>query len=187
VSEQLKKDGYSEGTVGVVQTFYFRDADAPWTADRLAALAPFDVLINLTRLEAQDCIYPCVDPLTSRSRWLERAADGDAQVAIAQRVRTALAALRQVGDLPADQAAATVTLERARKLRRFFGQPFFCAEPYTRRPGLYVSRAVALDGCRAILDGEHDDLPVAAFDFDGSMQEIRARAEAGPAPEATPA
>ena len=73
---------------------------------------------------------------------------------------------------------ADVTLARARKLQNFFGQPFFYAEPWTKRPGSYVSLADALDGCRAILDGECDDLPVAAFYFEGSLADIRKRAAA---------
>jgi F-type H+-transporting ATPase subunit beta len=67
-------------------------------------------------------------------------------------------------------------LERARKLQNFFAQPFFVAEPYTRRPGSHVSLSDALRGCRDILDGKHDDLPVEAFYFSGSMAEIRVRA-----------
>ena len=61
-----------------------------------------------------------------------------------------------------------------RKLQAFFSQPFFVAEPYNKRPGLYVSRADALRGCREILEGRHDDLPADAFYFTGSIAEIRA-------------
>jgi F-type H+/Na+-transporting ATPase subunit beta len=50
------------------------------------------------------------------------------------------------------------------------------AEPYTKRPGVFVSRAEALRGCREILDGVHDDLPDEAFYFTGGVDEIRARA-----------
>jgi F-type H+-transporting ATPase subunit beta len=65
---------------------------------------------------------------------------------------------------------------RARKLWLFFAQPFFVAEPYTRRPGIFVSRAEALRGCREILDGVHDDLPDEALYFAGGVDDIRARA-----------
>jgi F-type H+-transporting ATPase subunit beta len=50
------------------------------------------------------------------------------------------------------------------------------AEPFTERPGSYVSRADALRGCREILDGCHDDLPADAFYFTGSIEEIRGEA-----------
>jgi hypothetical protein len=108
---------------------------------------------------------------TSRSRWLGTKAVGQEHAAIAERVRAALAALRAAGD-----AGNRVELARARKLREFFGQPFFCAEPYTKRPGSRVSRADALRACREILDGAHDDLPLEAFRFNGSIEEIRAAA-----------
>jgi hypothetical protein len=58
--------------------------------------------------------------------------------------------------------ADTPVLERARKLANFFAQPFFCAEPWTKRPGSHVSLADALRTCAEILEGIYDDyLPVA--------------------------
>jgi F-type H+-transporting ATPase subunit beta len=67
---------------------------------------------------------------------------------------------------------------RARKLQRFFAQPFFVAEPYTKRPGSYVPLAEALRGCRAILDGECDDMPEEAFAFTGTLDDVRRAAAA---------
>jgi hypothetical protein len=58
---------------------------------------------------------------------------------------------------------------------RFFAQPFFCAEAWTKRPGSFVSARDALRGCAEILDGLHDDLSVEAFYFTGSLAEIRER------------
>ena len=68
--------------------------------------------------------------------------------------------------------------QRARKIQRFFAQPFYVAEPYTHRPGVSVSRAEAFQVCRETLDGVHDQLPEAAFYFTGGMDAIRAKAEA---------
>jgi RNA polymerase sigma factor (sigma-70 family) len=178
IAMELKKDGYSEGTTGSVETFFLRHEDEPWTADRLAALAPVDVVIHLSPAQAQDRIYPTVDPLSSRSSLFETNA---VSAEVARRVREALAALRDAGD-PPPAAAASPALERARKLRRFFGQPFFVAEPYTHRPGVHVGASEALAACREILDGAHDDLPAEAFDFAGGIAEIRARAAAGHPP-----
>ena len=116
--------------------------------------------------------YPGVDVLTARSRLLEEnRADAD-HLDIAARAREAISALR-IADETGDSAADSIFLERARKLQAFFSQPFFVAEPFTKRPGSYVSRADALRGCREILDGRHDDLPVGAFYFTGSIEEIR--------------
>ena len=70
-AEALSKEGYSEGTVGAVQTFFFRADDGPWTAERLAALAPLDTVIRLSHERGQAKVYPTVDALASRSRLLE--------------------------------------------------------------------------------------------------------------------
>jgi RNA polymerase sigma factor (sigma-70 family) len=178
IATELQKDGYSEGTVGSVETFFLRHEDEPWTTDRLVALAPADVVIHLSRGQAQDRIYPTVDPLTSRSRLFETNAVSAEHAAVARRVLEALTALREAGD-PPPASAASPALERARKLRRFFGQPFLVAEPYTGRPGVHVSLSETLAACREILDGAHDDLPVDAFVFAGGMAEIRARTAPG--------
>jgi RNA polymerase sigma factor (sigma-70 family) len=176
-AQALKQDGYSEGTVGAIQTFFFRSEEGPWTAERLAALAPVDTVIHLARDRIKSKIYPGVDVLTSRSRLLETSGTSPEHAAIAGRVRQALTALWASGGF-ANADTCDVTRARARKLQNFFGQPFFVAEPYTKRPGSYVKLSDALEGCRAILDGEHDDLPVAAFHFEGSVAEIHAAEEA---------
>jgi RNA polymerase sigma factor (sigma-70 family) len=171
-TQLLKEDGYSEGTVGAVQTFFLRSREGPWTPERLAALAPVDAVIHLSRKIIETKIYPGIDVLTSRSRLLETRTIDPEHAAIAARTRAAIAALRAADGEPGSGADALV-LERARKLQRFFAQPFLVAEPYTKRPGSYVSRADALRGCREILDGVHDDLPAEAFYFNGSIAEIR--------------
>jgi RNA polymerase sigma factor (sigma-70 family) len=175
LAAELKEEGSSEGTVGSVQTFFFRSEGGPWTPEALAALAPVDTIIHPSRERAKARLYPCIDVLTSRSRLLEAKRVSAEHARIAQRVRETLAAMWAENSF-ANADTADVTLARARKLQNFFGQPFFFAEPWTRRPGSYVSLADALEGCRAILDGEHDGLPVEAFYFEGSIAEIRAKA-----------
>jgi F-type H+-transporting ATPase subunit beta len=86
-------------------------------------------------------------------------------------------------DLPPDQPlpeGAERMQARARKLQRFFAQPFFVAEPYTKQSGLHVSRAEALRGCRAILDGEVDEVPEQAFYFAGTLDDVLKAAVALP-------
>jgi F-type H+/Na+-transporting ATPase subunit beta len=116
--------------------------------------------------------YPGVDVRTARSRLIDenRMAAGD--VAIARAARDAIAAARMAEDHP-ELARDPVLIDRAAKLQAFFSQPFYVAEPYTERPGSHVSRTDALRGCREILEGQHDDLPVEAFYFTGSIEEIR--------------
>jgi RNA polymerase sigma-70 factor (ECF subfamily) len=175
-AEQLRKEGYSEGTVGAVQTFFLRAEEGPWTTQRLATLAPADVVIRMSRERGQAKIYPTVDVLASRSRLLEMKEADAEHVAIAEQVREALASLwatpsegKSCDDKSCD---GHVLFERALKVQNYFTQPFFCAEPYTNRSGASVSAVEALRTCAEILDGQHDGVPVEAFYFSGGMAEI---------------
>jgi RNA polymerase sigma factor (sigma-70 family) len=165
--EMMDKEGYSDGTVGAVQTFFFRREDGPWTLESLSTLTGVDVVIRLSEALGRLGVYPTVDPLTSRSQLLESSALGREHLEIAGRVRQSLALL--AADAP---DAEPVAVARARKLQRFFGQPFFCAEPYTRRPGVTVSLTDTLRGCREILDGVHDSVPEQAFSFTGGIVDV---------------
>jgi F-type H+-transporting ATPase subunit beta len=136
-------------------------------------MAPVDTLIVLARDMILRKNYPGVDVRTTRSRLIDENRLPADVVAIARQARDAIALWRGVSDNPGAGAPDPVLLERAKKLQAFFSQPFFVAEPYTKRPGSYVSRADALRGCREILDGKHDDLPADAFYFTGSIEEIR--------------
>jgi RNA polymerase sigma factor (sigma-70 family) len=170
LTENLKMDGYSEGTVGPVQTFFLRSDNEPWTEDRLSALKPLDTVIHLSRERASAKIYPPVDVLTSRSRLLEEKFVGADHAAIAQEVRQALDALWS----PDRRSGANgLMLERALKLQNYFTQPFFVAEPYTKRPGTTVHLTETLSTCRGILEGQYDGLPTDAFFFSGDIAEIR--------------
>jgi RNA polymerase sigma factor (sigma-70 family) len=171
VAEALRKDGFSEGTVGAVQTFFLRAEDGPWTAERIAALAPADVIIRPSRECLRAKVYPTIDALVSRSRWLEAKAAHDDHATIAGRVRQALALLWETRGEP--NSRDRLSLERALKVQNYFTQPFFCAEPWTRISGVAVGAAEALHTCQEILDGRHDDVPVQAFYFSGSIAEIR--------------
>src|SRR2546428_56261 len=165
--EMIEKEGYSDGTIGAVQSFFFRREDGPWTSETLSTLKGVDVVIRLSEALGTLGIYPCVEPLTSRSRLFESPALGREHLEIATRVRESLALLARD---PVEVDPLSVA--RARKLQRFFAQPFFCAEPYTRRPGVTVSVTDALRGCHEILDGVHDDVPEQAFYFTGGIAAV---------------
>src|SRR5262249_11009979 len=129
LAAEVRQESGNEGTVGPVQTFFFGAEDAPWTRERLEALAAADVVIHLSRERIAAKIYPAVDVLTSRSRLLESKAVGEEHVATAERVRTALAALwADRGGL--QSGTDRLMLERALKLQNYFTQPFYIAEPF---------------------------------------------------------
>jgi RNA polymerase sigma factor (sigma-70 family) len=175
--EVWAKEGFSTGTVGSVQTFYFA-GEHEWTAQSLSPLTGVDVVIRLSRALGKLGIWPAIDPLLSRSRLLDAGIVGEAHAETARRVCEALALLGPGGDAPAPPGQE-LAWQRARKLQRFFAQPFYVAEPYTRRPGVTVSRAEALRVCREILDGVHDQVPETAFYFTGGIEDVLERARAG--------
>ena len=181
--EVWAKEGYTGGTVGSVQTFYFVGEEA-WTVDRLSALPAVDVMIRLSRELGRHGIYPTIDAVVSRSRLLEAGTLSQEHAAAAARIREALmvapATVTGSSGLPTE---AELRAQRSRKLQRFFAQPFFVAEPYTRRPGVAVGLGEALRGCREILDGIHDAVPEHAFYFTGGIADVLAAAERTPARE----
>jgi F-type H+-transporting ATPase subunit beta len=172
IADTLKQEGYTEGTVGSVQTFFVGGKAGRWSREELEGLAPVDTLIHVSRQMIVLKTYPGVDVTTSRSRLLDDGLIAQEDIATARSVRSAIGAWRAAEGHPTS-TSDPIALERARKLQAFFSQPFFVAEPYTNRPGSHVSRADALRGCREILAGRHDDLPAAAFYFTGSIEEIR--------------
>ena len=175
ISDSLKREGYSEGTVGAVQTFFLRGQEEPWSAERLKEFATADVVIHLSYQVAKAKIYPAVDLRTSRSRLLETGAAEKSHREVAEQVRRVLgAALWGRAGLPRELSDVRMA-ERARKLQNYFAQPFFVAEPYTRRPGTHVGISEALRTCHDILEGRHDDIPESAFYFAGGIEEIRGR------------
>jgi RNA polymerase sigma factor (sigma-70 family) len=168
----LKEEGLADIPCGAVQQFFLRAEDGPWTASRLSLLDPFDVVIRFSRQLARARVFPAVDVVTSRSRLFQTTAVSAEHVAVAERVRQAIAAL-WAAEAHAGHGADARMLERALKLQNYFTQPFFIAERWNGRPGTMVSLAEALQTCRDILDGRYDDLPADAFYFSGNMAEIR--------------
>jgi RNA polymerase sigma factor (sigma-70 family) len=176
MAAQFKNEGVRDIPCGPVQLFFLRAESEPWTASRLSALDPFDVVIRFSSDLSGARIYPAVDVLTSRSRLFQTNVLSDEHVEIAQRARQALAAL-SAADPHADGGALSLMLERAMKLQNYFTQPYFVAEPWHKRSGTSVSLSESLQTCRDILDGRYDDLPTDAFYFSGGMAEVRGNAE----------
>ncbi len=123
-----------------------------------------DCVIVLSRAQAAEGFYPAIDPLASSSMLLDPLVVGDEHYATAEAVRQALARFRELTDiislLGVEElgAADRMIVKRARRLQRFLTQPFMVTEAFTGMPGASVSLADTLAGCRAILDGEADDV-----------------------------
>ena len=158
-------------------------------ADDLTDPAPattfthLDATTVLSRKVAEQGIYPAVDPLESSSRILEVTSVGREHYRIARAVQSVLQKYRELQDIIAilgidelsDENRSAVL--RARKVQRFLSQPMHVAEKFTGIPGRYVPLAETLRGFDAIISGEVDDLPEAAFYNVGTIDEAREKAK----------
>ncbi len=143
----------------------------------VATFAHLDATITLERAIAAKGIYPAVDPLASSSRILEPEFVGQDHYEVAYEVKRVLQRYKDLQDIIAILGVEELSEEdkiivaRARKIERFFSQPFHVAEQFTGRPGRYVPLKETIRGFREILDGKHDDLPEEAFYMVGTIDE----------------
>ena len=139
--------------------------------------AHLDATLVLSRQVAEQGIYPAVDPLDSTSRILDPLVIGAEHYDIARGVQGILQRYKELKDIIAILGMDELSDEdkqavaRARKIQRFLSQPFFVAEIFTGAPGKYVSLKDNLAAFKAILNGEHDDLPEQAFYMVGGIEE----------------
>lgn len=139
-----------------------------------------DCVIMLSRALAAEGFYPAIDPLTSSSTLLDPAVVGKDHYRIAEESREILARFRGLQDiislLGIEElgAADKLVVTRARRLQRFLSQPFKVTEAFTGTPGVSVSLADTLAGCRAILDGEADKWAESSLYMVGTLAEARA-------------
>ena len=172
-----------DGSVTSVQAVYVPADDLTDPAPA-TTFAHLDATTVLSRKIAELGIYPAVDPLDSSSRMLEPEIVGDEHYETARKVQEVLETYRELQDIIAilgmDELSADdrATVYRARKIQRFLSQPFFVAEKFTGVPGIYVPLQETIRGFRAILDGELDDCPEAAFFNVGTIDDVRAKAKA---------
>ncbi|PTW61087.1 F-type H+-transporting ATPase subunit beta [Breoghania corrubedonensis] len=149
-----------------------------------------DCMIMLSRAQASQGFYPAVDPLASSSILLDPLVVGKEHYEIAGRVRETLARFRELQDVIALLgveelgAADRLIVRRARRLQRFFAQPFFVTQAFTGTPGVSVSRQDTLDGCRAILDGEADEWAESSLYMVGTLDDARHKEDAATTAEA---
>jgi F-type H+-transporting ATPase subunit beta len=161
-----------------VQTIFLA-ADDP--QDPLPTTDAFDAITYMTRDLAARGLYPAVDPLRSTSRLLDPSIVGAEHFDVARRVRETLRRAKELERMDACLSEEdTLLVSRAHKIELFFTQPFFVAEPYTNRPGQYVSREETVTAFRGLLAGEYDDLPEEAFQWCGTIEQAieKAKSEA---------
>jgi F-type H+-transporting ATPase subunit beta len=172
----------SRGAITSVQAVYV-PADDPTDPAPANAFAHLDAFIYLERSIAAKGIYPAVDPLASASRALDPLVVGEEHYRVARKVQNMLQRYRDLQDIIAilgvDELSEEdkLTVGRARRIERFFSQPFFVAEQFTGKPGVYTKIADTLRSFDEICSGKADDLPEGAFLYVGNIDDARARAK----------
>ena len=166
----------NKGSITSVQAVYV-------PADDLTDPAPattfshLDATTVLSRQIAEQGIYPAVDPLDSTSRILDPRVIGEEHYSVATRVQQTLQAYKSLQDIIAilgmDELSEDdkLTVSRARKIQRFFSQPFHVAEVFTGAPGVFVAIEDTIKGFKGIIEGKYDDLPESAFYMVGTIEQ----------------
>ena len=170
------------GAITSIQAVYV-PADDYTDPAPATTFAHLDAVTALSRQIAELGIYPAVDPLASSSRLLDPRIVGDDHYRTAQDVKKLLQRYKELQDIIAilglDELSEEdrLAVARARKVQRFFSQPFFVAEQFTGLKGKYVELKDTVRGFREIVDGKHDDIPEQAFYLQGTIEDVRARAQ----------
>jgi F-type H+-transporting ATPase subunit beta len=171
------------GSITSIQAVYV-PADDYTDPSPATTFAHLDSTVALSRDIASLGIYPAVDPLASTSRQLDPLVIGTEHYETARRVQGTLQRYRELKDIIAilgmdelsEEDKQSVT--RARKIERFFSQPFTVAQVFTGAPGKYVSLKETIRGFKMICDGECDHLPEQAFYMVGGIDEAFEKAKA---------
>jgi len=172
----------TKGSVTSIQAIYVPADDATDPAPA-TTFAHLDAYVYLERKIAVKAIFPAVDPLVSTSRILTPSIVGEEHYRVAREVQQVLQRYKELQDIIAilgiDELSDEdkLVVARARKMERFFSQPFYVAQVFTGIGGEYVPRDETIRGFREILDGKHDDLPEQAFYMVGSIDQAVEKAK----------
>jgi F0F1-type ATP synthase beta subunit len=164
------------GSITSMQAIYVPadDLTDPAVATTFAHL---DATVVLSRRIVELGIYPAVDPLDSTSRILDPHVVGEEHYQVAREVQELLQRYKDLQDIIAILGIDELSdddktiVYRARRIQRFFSQPFFVAESFTMTPGKYVPLKETVRAFREILDGKHDELQENAFTYVGGIDE----------------
>lgn len=171
-----------KGSITSVQAIYVPADDLTDPAPA-AAFAHLDATTVLSRQISELGIYPAVDPLDSTSRILEPGVIGQEHYDVAKHCKEILQHYKDLQDiiniLGMDELSDEdkTIVRRARRIQRFFSQPFFVAEQFTGHKGKYVKLEDTIRGFKGIIDGKYDDLPEAAFMYVGTIEEAVEKAK----------
>ena len=170
------------GSITSIQAVYV-PADDLTDPSPATTFAHLDATVVLSRNIASLGIYPAVDPLDSTSRQLDPNVIGNEHYDTARRVQATLQKYKELKDIIAILGMDELSEEdkqavsRARKIERFFSQPFHVAEVFTGSPGKYVTLKETIRGFKMIVDGECDSLPEQAFYMVGGIDEAFEKAK----------
>jgi len=172
----------NKGSITSVQAIYVPADDLTDPAPA-TSFAHLDATTVLSRAISELGIYPAVDPLDSTSRVLTARTVGQEHYDTARRVQETLQKYKSLQDIIAilgmDELSEEdkLTVSRARKIQRFLSQPFHVAEVFTGIPGKFVQLEETVKSFKAVVEGEYDHLPEAAFYMVGGIEEAVAKAE----------
>jgi F-type H+-transporting ATPase subunit beta len=171
-----------KGSITSVQAIYVPADDLTDPAPA-AVFAHLDATTVLSRQISELGIYPAVDPLESTSRILEPGVIGQEHYDVAKNCKEILQHYKDLQDiiniLGMDELSDEdkVVVRRARRIQRFFSQPFHVAEQFTGTPGKYVKIEETIRAFKGIIDGQYDDLPEGAFMYVGTIEEVVQKAK----------
>jgi F-type H+/Na+-transporting ATPase subunit beta len=170
------------GSITSVQAIYVPADDITDPAPA-TAFAHLDATVVLSRAITELGIYPAVDPLASSSRILDRQFVGDKHYKVATDVQRILQRYKELQDIIAILGMDELSeddkkiVARARRLQRFFSQPFAVAQQFTGIEGKYVKLEETVASFERVVSGEFDQLPEQAFFMAGGIEDVLANAE----------
>ncbi len=171
-----------KGSITSVQAIYVPADDLTDPAPA-TSFAHLDATTTLNRAISEKGIYPAVDPLDSTSRSLDPRIVGQEHYEVAREVQRVLQTYKSLQDIIAilgmDELSEDdkLVVARARRIERFLSQPFHVAEVFTGSPGVFVPVADTVRSFKAIVNGEYDHLPEAAFYMVGTIEDAVKKAE----------
>lgn len=166
-----------KGSITSVQAI-FVPADDYTDPAPATTFSHLDATINLTRELSEKGLYPAMDPLDSSSTMLDPHIIPERHYQVAEKVQEVLQRHKDLQDIIAIMGMDELSdedkliVQRARKIQRFFSQPFFVAERFTGMRGEYVKLEDTIEGFELIVNGELDDLPEQAFYMVGTIDDV---------------